>query len=95
MRLQCCLGGATLKTLRLAAIPSSSSSSSRFFFRSLSKVFALHFHDCHSQARNPQFPLPINAFSAHALQADTPTSITTKATDEKGIHISRFFFWYG
>ncbi|PON46772.1 Serine-tRNA ligase, type [Parasponia andersonii] len=86
MGFQSCLGGTTLQTLKLAAIPSSSYSSSCsrlvFSLRPLSKSFTFQFLYRHnrSQTQRPPFPLLIRVLSASAVQATTPTK---KSPDEK------------
>ncbi|PON70040.1 Serine-tRNA ligase, type [Trema orientale] len=83
MGFQSCLGGTTLQTLKLAAIPSSSSCSRLVFsLRPLSKSFTYQFlyrHD-RPQTQRPPFPLLVRALSASAVQATTPTK---KSPDEK------------
>ncbi|KAL5558929.1 hypothetical protein UlMin_035140 [Ulmus minor] len=82
MGLHCCLGGTTLHTLKLAAIPSSSSS--RFVFRPLSKTLTLHFLYRHSLPHRPPFPLLLRALSASAVEATTTKTIP-KSSDEKAV----------
>ncbi|XAR48541.1 Serine--tRNA ligase [Bertholletia excelsa] len=67
MGLQCCLGGTTFHTLKLAAIPSPSFYSSSIF-RSFSKTLTLDLLPRHHSSQKRALPLIIRAFSAQAVQ---------------------------
>ena len=77
MGLQCCMGGTTLQTLKLASIPSLSSS--RFIFKLASKTPTVTLGlalSRHGRTQRPSLPLIVRALSAApAIQT---------APDEKG-----------
>ncbi|XP_050376528.1 serine--tRNA ligase, chloroplastic/mitochondrial isoform X1 [Argentina anserina] len=77
-------GGTTLQTLKLAALPSSSSSSSSFrsAFKPLSKTLPYR----HGHTPRLQTPLFfVKSFSASAVQATAPTAPKATSPDEKGV----------
>ncbi|XP_062007957.1 serine--tRNA ligase, chloroplastic/mitochondrial-like [Rosa rugosa] len=75
------IGFFTLQTLKLAAIPSPSSSL-RSVFKPLSKTFLY----CHSHTPRPQVPLFfVKGFLASTVQAIVATTPKATSPDEKGV----------
>ncbi|KAL6994190.1 Serine--tRNA ligase, chloroplastic/mitochondrial [Sarracenia purpurea var. burkii] len=77
MGLQCCLGGTTFHALKLAAIPSSSSSYSSSILRPLSKTLSLDLllHRLYS-FRTSSLPFITRAYAAPAIQLqESPSTI--------------------
>lgn len=79
MGLQCCMGGTTLQTLKLAAIPTLSYSC--FVCRPVPKTTTpdLFLLRRHGRSRRPSFPPLARALSAPAMAFQTATN-----SDEKG-----------
>ncbi|XVE60526.1 hypothetical protein DITRI_Ditri05aG0136000 [Diplodiscus trichospermus] len=75
MALQCRLSGTTIQSLKMAAIPISSSSS-RLIFRPLPKALNLALFSRHSPPRASPFTLLVKALSAPAVTAAPATEIS-------------------
>ncbi|KAF8380801.1 hypothetical protein HHK36_028295 [Tetracentron sinense] len=83
MGLPCGLGGTTLQTLKLAAIPSSSS----IFRSSLSKTLSLSL-TLDLPSHHHSFQRPLLPFLARALSVSSLQSSSTVKQDEKGLSLS-------
>ncbi|KAJ7958978.1 Serine--tRNA ligase [Quillaja saponaria] len=84
MGFQCCLGGTAVQTVKLATIPTSSSS--RFTFRPVYRTPAVDFLSRHIRSQKSPFSHIVRALSTSAaVQTSPATQATTTTRDEKDV----------